>query len=221
MAVHQEGIHPCFDYYIQPALLCLAFGWAKVMITDKLPRKALYKKEYQRSDSMRKIELPPVEPLRTHARHLEEALSRASLADVKLASNGLASVFAAAFEIPAPPVRVLGARPQEVSENAEYELFGDYDFDTARIRLWMRTAVRRQPTSYGTLLSTLCHELCHHLDVAGLELPNTFHTRGFYERTALIYHHIRGTPLRPLVWTEQPDGTFRINWPETMRGRPR
>jgi hypothetical protein len=26
----------------------------------------------------------------------------------------------------------------------------------------MRTAVRQEVTSYGTFLSTLCHEFCHH-----------------------------------------------------------
>jgi hypothetical protein len=82
----------------------------------------------------------------------------------------------------------------------------------------MRTAVREKATSFGTLLSTLCHEICHHLDVVLMNLPNTFHTRGFYERAGLLYHHIKGTPMRPLVWDKQKNGTFRINWPATMRG---
>lgn len=36
--------------------------------------------------------------------------------------------------------------------------------DTMLIRVWMRTAVRKDVTSFGTFLSTLCHEFCHHLD---------------------------------------------------------
>ncbi|MBI4533510.1 MAG: hypothetical protein HY711_06140 [Candidatus Melainabacteria bacterium] len=62
----------------------------------------------------------------------------------------------------------------------------------------------------------LCHEFCHHLDVVWLGFPNTFHTRGLYERAALLYHHIRSTPFRPLIWVEQPNGTFRLNWAKTM-----
>jgi hypothetical protein len=43
-------------------------------------------------------------------------------------------------------------------------VFGDYDPETSVIRVWMRTAVRKEVTSFGTFLSTLCHEFCHHLD---------------------------------------------------------
>ncbi|HMY02596.1 MAG TPA: hypothetical protein PKA48_04550, partial [Candidatus Obscuribacter sp.] len=92
-----------------------------------------------------------------------------------------------------------------------------YDFETTLIRLWMRTARLKKVTAYGTFLSTLCHELCHHLDVVHLELPHTYHTRGFYERAALLYHHARNTPVRKIVWTELDDGTFEVNWAETMK----
>jgi hypothetical protein len=190
------------------------------MITDKPPRKALNKQEYLRSDDLRTLELPPLEPLRACSLQLEEALANESQSDVRRASNAIAESVAAAFKIAAPKVRVLGARPHTVSENSSYELFGDYTVETAVIRLWMRTAILKKPTSFGTLLSTLCHELCHHIDVVGLELPNTYHTRGFYERAGLLYHHVRGTPMRPLVWTEQTGGTYRINWSETMRKQP-
>jgi hypothetical protein len=81
----------------------------------------------------------------------------------------------------------------------------------------MRTAQRRQVTTYGTLLSTLCHELCHHLDVAHLGIGDTPHTRGFYERAAILYHHARGTPARPLAWLPLRDGRYRIDWGRTMR----
>jgi hypothetical protein len=44
------------------------------------------------------------------------------------------------------------------------ELFGDYDPEISMIRVWMWTAVRKEVTSLGTFLRTLCHEFCHHLD---------------------------------------------------------
>jgi hypothetical protein len=187
------------------------------MITDTIPRKASLKQEYQRSDDLRRIPLPDHETLRTQAHNLEEALARDSRADVQAASRQLISALAEAYRVPVPEVKVLGARPRKVTEYAEHELFGDYDPETARIRLWARTAILKKPTSFGTFLSTLCHEFCHHLDVVSLGLPNTFHTRGFYERAGALYHHVRGTPARLLVWVELPNGTFRINWAETMR----
>ena len=67
------------------------------------------------------------------------------------------------------------------------------------IRVWMRTAVRKEITSFGTFLSTLCHEFCHHLDFQHFELPDSWHTRRFYERTAVLYHHSAGDDAKAAV----------------------
>lgn len=188
------------------------------MNTDSIPRKKALQEEYWRSDEIKTLELPSPEPVRGYALQLEQALKDENRREVQLASNAIAKIFASTFQIPDSPVRVLGVRPRKVTEKSVYETFGDYDTETMRIRLWMRTAVLQKPSAFGTLLSTLCHELCHHLDVVHLELPNTFHTRGFYERAGFLYHHIRNTPIRPLVWNKQANGIFSINWPATMRG---
>lgn len=188
------------------------------MNTDLVPRKSERKEEYIRSDSMREIVLPPPEPVRTYARELQVALAAEDKKEVESACNAIAALVAEAFKVPVPPVKVLSVRPRRETKNTIYETYGDYEFESSRIRLWMRTAVRKSPTSYGTLLSTLCHELCHHLDVVSLQLPNTFHTRGFYERAGLLYHHIQATPVRRLVWSEQANGTYRIDWARTMAG---
>lgn len=190
------------------------------METDKIPKRVQCKaEEYRRSDGMCEMDLPPAEPLTPLSRLLEEALSRQDCAAVQLICNALAAGVAAAYEVPPPPVKVLGVRPRHVTETSVSEKFGDYDPNTTQIRLWMRTAVKQRATSFGTLLSTLCHEICHHLDMVSLDLPNSYHTRGFYERAARLYHHVRGTPLRKLIWTEQSDGTYRINWGQTMKNR--
>ena len=82
----------------------------------------------------------------------------------------------------------------------------------------MRTAVRKQVTSFGTFLSTLCHEFCHHLDYARFGFSDSLHTRGFYERTAVLYHHARATPMKKLVWVSASGKRWRIDWPRTNRG---
>jgi hypothetical protein len=64
-----------------------------------------------------------------------------------------------------------------VREHSSTELFGDYHPDTMHIRVWMRTAVRRDMTSFGTFLSTLCHEFCHHLDFLKFGFGDSWHTR--------------------------------------------
>ena len=118
-----------------------------------------------------------------------------------------------------PDVRVLAARPICSREGSwATELFGDYDPETKLIRVWMRTAVRKQVASFGTFLSTLCHEFCHHLDCQRSRYADSWHTRGFYERTAALYHHARGTPAKKLVWIPISGGRWRIDWVRTRRG---
>jgi hypothetical protein len=85
------------------------------------------------------------------------------------------------------------------------------------IRVWMKTAVRKEVTSFGTFLSTLCHEFCHHLDFQRFGFTDSWHTRGFYERAATLYHHARGTPPKKLFWVPVASGRWRIDWPRTNR----
>lgn len=190
------------------------------MFTDKVPRKKSEQEEYARSDELRVIGLPEIEPVRTLAQAIEYGLKEEEKKAVEKAANGIAKEFCSCFDIPLSPVRVLGVRPRKVTETSVWETFGDYDTESLKIRLWMRTAILQKTSAYGTLLSTLCHELCHHLDCTYLNLPNTFHTRGFYARAGILYHHIRNTPIRELVWTKHSNGTYSINWPATMRGVP-
>jgi hypothetical protein len=112
-------------------------------------------------------------------------------------------------------------RPLRVRENWTSELFGDYNPETTLIRVWMRTAVKKELTSYGTFLSTPCHEFCHHLDFQRFGFRDSWHTRGFYERTAALYHYVRDTAPKKLVWAPVSGGRWRIEWPRTNRsGRP-
>ena len=123
------------------------------------------------------------------------------------------------YEVKRCGVRVFAARPLRVRERSTIELFGDYNPNTILIRVWMKTAIRQEITSFGTFLSTLCHEFCHHLDFQRFQFPDSWHTRGFYERTAVLYHHTRGTPAKRLFWTRLPGGCWRIDWQRTQRGR--
>jgi hypothetical protein len=187
------------------------------MHTDTIPRISIHSAEYMRSDALRSIGLPSGERLRELAVDLKIAMKTDDRKEVQTASAALITEMANAFMVAPPPLKVLNARPRKVTENYATETFGDYDFNSTVIRLWMRTAVQKKTTSYGTLLSTLCHEFCHHLDVAALDLPHTYHTRGFYERAAILYHHVQNTPVRSIVWNPHRDGTFSVDWARTMR----
>jgi SprT-like family len=106
---------------------------------------------------------------------------------------------------------VLAARPFRVREHWTTELFGDYNIESMVIRLRMRTAIKKDVTSFGTLLNTLCHEYCHHLDFHLFGFADSWHTRGFYESTAMLYHFARGTPRKKLFWVRVPGERWRID----------
>jgi len=187
------------------------------MLTDSLPRKAELQDEFRQSDAMRSLDLPNDASILVYVRQIEEAMKLEDRAQLQRACNALAKSISTHFGAKPASVRILGVRPLEESGNRIEETYGDYTFESARIRLWMRTAVLEKVTAFGTLLSTLCHEICHHLDVVQFGFPNTYHTRGFYERAGLLYHHVRGTPVRKLVWDKLKNGKYRINWAQTMR----
>jgi len=189
------------------------------MLTDHPPRSAPVLAAFLESDRLRMLEVPQDDGLRTVARSIEEAMQDRA---TKVVRQGCAEFLRLAsdfYGVPRPMIRVLAARPIRAREGGwATELFGDYSPEAMLIRVWMRTAVRKQITSFGTFLSTLCHEFCHHLDYHRFGFRNSWHTRGFYERAAMLYHHARGTPLKELYWVRAPGRRWRIDWPRTKRG---
>jgi hypothetical protein len=169
------------------------------MLTDSPPRKKTLG-SFLESDRRDLIPLPSGARLPASARRIEAAMKGGTSGDVQRTSAEFLRLAADFYRVPECNVRVLAVRPLRVREYSTTELFGDYHPDTLVIRIWKQTAIRKETTSFGTFLSTLCHEFCHHLDFHRLGFRGSWHTRGFYERTALLYHHARGTPPKKLVW---------------------
>lgn len=186
------------------------------MLTDSPPRKTLLA-AFTESDRICTVELPQDGALRAIAKSIESAIKDGTTANVRRQCLEFLETASRFYKVPDCGVRVLAARPLRVRENWSSELFGDYAPETMLIRVWMRTAIRKEITSFGTFLSTLCHEFCHHLDFQRFGFPDSWHTRGFYERTAALYHHARGTPPKKLVWAPLPRQRWRIDWPRTNR----
>ena len=70
-------------------------------------------------------------------------------------------------------------------------------------------AKRNKPISYGP--EAKAREFCNYLDFQKFGFENSCHTRGFYERTAALYHHARGTPPKRLFWVSVANGRRRID----------
>jgi hypothetical protein len=189
------------------------------MLTDPPPRTAALRANFLQSDRLRTLALPTDERLLAAAKPIESAVEGGTTPAVRRACAEFLLVASGFYQVRPPAIRVLAARPLRAREGGwAMELFGDYSPETLVIRLWLRTAIRKQVTSLGTFLSTLCHEFCHHLDYQRFGFPDSWHTRGFYERTATLYHHARGTPVKPLFWVRLPGERWRIDWPRTNRG---
>ena len=190
------------------------------MITDRPPRKASRITEYLASDQLTNLDLPPNGDLQAAAKAIESVIKDGTPVAVRRACLEFLGIAANFYRVPNVEVRVLSARPLRAREGGwASELFADYTPKAMLIRIWTRTAVRKQVTSYGTFLSTLCHEFCHHLDCQRLGFRNSPHTRGFYQRTAVLYHYARDTPIKRLVWMKIPNGRWRIDWQQMNRSR--
>jgi len=185
------------------------------MLTDAPPKRK-NRELFAESDRINTLRVPQDDRLRRISAAIEAAMKAERAGDVLRFSGEFVDAAADFYGVKHCGVRVLAARPLRVRERSTIELFGDYNPAAELIRVWMKTAVRKEVTSFGTFLSTLCHEFCHHLDFQ--RFPDSWHTRGFYERTAALYHHARGTPQKRLIWISVPGRRWRIDWQRTRRG---
>jgi hypothetical protein len=187
------------------------------MLTDTPPHKS-NRAQFLESDQMKTLDLPKNGRLPSITKSIESAMKDGKGSDVRNTCADFLATASAVYEVPTCGICVLAARPLRTRELGTFELFGDYDPETSVIRVWMRTAVRKEVTSFGTLLSTLCHEFCHHLDFKKFGFVDSWHTRGFYERAAVLYHYAKRTPLKKLFWVPMAGGRWRIDWQRTNRG---
>jgi len=191
------------------------------MVTDRRPSRGEPREEYDESTRLTEIRVPDSEnlmPLFERVASARDGEARAPMGD---ACESLLRTLAKFYEVSPPDLKILGVRPHRTHEGRlSYELFGDYNLTLARIRLWTRTPMIRKWTSSRTLLSTLCHEFMHHLDVVQLGFPRSYHTTGFFERSHRLYLSVTAQPYYPLAWQKSGrDGSRQIDWPETNRRR--
>jgi len=124
------------------------------MITDNPSHKAK-QAGFLESDRIRTLDLPQNGRLLAIAQSIESAMKAGTTADVRRSCNDFLAETSSFNKTPACDVRVLAARPLRVRESWSSELFGDYNPETMLSRVWMRRAVRKEVTSFGTFLSTL------------------------------------------------------------------
>ena len=191
------------------------------MVTDRRPARGIPRQEYDQSAELTEIAVPGFEALTPFFALVDSAREAEARAPMTRACEELLRGLAAYYGIAPPTLKLLGVRPHRTREGLlSYELFGDYHLSQAHIRLWTQTAMVQKWTSSRTLLSTLCHEFMHHLDVVRLGFPRTYHTTGFFERSHRLYLGVIGHAYYPLAWQKpERSGKRAIDWPETNRRR--
>jgi hypothetical protein len=84
----------------------------------------------------------------------------------------------------------------------------------------MRTAKRGEVVAPRTFLRTLLHEVGHHLDMELFDLPESYHSRGFYRRESSLYRIItQDTALAVQRGGRRPSGRQR-KAPEAVVSEP-
>lgn len=148
------------------------------------------KRIYRASDKVTAIQLADPRILRPLIGRLETALQAEHRGHTEAVCQQLVSGVTHGLKVPPVRVKVLAARPH----GNWGELHGLYEPEEgrlpARITVWMRTAQRRRVVAFKSFLRTVLHEVGHHLDYTLLELPETFHTEGFYKRESSMFHQL-------------------------------
>jgi hypothetical protein len=81
------------------------------MLTDRLPRNKQSVEEFEASDRLRCLEVPPDDRLRRHARSIEASMQADRRSDVRAACAEFLRVASDFYSVPRPEIRVLAACP--------------------------------------------------------------------------------------------------------------
>jgi hypothetical protein len=102
------------------------------------------------------------------------------------------------FEVPHCGIRVLAAGPVRTREHGGFELFGGYTPDSMLIRVWMRTAVRKQVTWFGPFLNTLATSSAI-ISISRNSVSRTRDTRGGFRKRHRCSTALRGDAVEEAV----------------------
>lgn len=156
---------------------------------------AVDQRTYRKSDAITRVELAHAPALRSLTEALRTALESGKRGEVERSAHALCSGLMADLDVPPVTTKVRSVRPADRSG----ELHGLYTWEKGKrpvIEVWMRTAKNENVVAFRTFLRTLLHEVCHHLDFTLLELPETFHTEGFFRRESSLVRQLAGSRSR-------------------------
>lgn len=147
---------------------------------------------YRQSDGVGAIELDEPAALAGAVRRLAVALESGRQPLVERAAGELCDGVTDALNVEPVDCYVLASRPRGRDGSELHGMYVPEEDGSAHIEVWMRTAAHGRVVAFRTFLRTLVHELCHHLDYELLELEETFHTEGFFQRESSLVRQLLG-----------------------------
>lgn len=172
------------------------------------------KRVYDESDEWGAFELEDPPALRPLADEIGQALATDDRVMVERHASRLVAGICRQLNVPSPSTRVLAERPR----SAEAELHGLYvraPDERPVLMVWMRTAAHERPVAHRTFVRTLMHEVGHHLDFELLELADSFHTHGFFQRESSLVRQLlpkAAPPPDPEPREEPEDPQLALPW---------
>ncbi len=145
-------------------------------------------REYDRSNAVRAIKVRVSPRCARAVQLLAYALERGDRPRTTRVAQIICDELCTALRVPSLRVDVKEVRPS----NRSGELHGLY-VSAGRSRVisvWMFTAKRGDVVRYKTFLRTLLHEMVHHLDYQLLDLNDSFHTDGFFQRESSLVRQL-------------------------------
>ena len=145
---------------------------------------------YRESDEWGSIELEDPRVIQPHVGSLERALAADDRIEVERLSVRIVRALCRQLDVVVPATRILDERPSDAYEELHGLYMPEEDGRGACVLVWMRTAMRERPVAFRTFVRTLLHEVCHHLDYELLELADSFHTHGFFQRESSLVRQL-------------------------------
>jgi hypothetical protein len=142
------------------------------------------RKEYERSNAVRRIDLDAGPSAAKAANRLRLALLSKDPSLVMAAAMAFADALCDGAKVPRIPVEIAAPRKRK----GYAECHGRRAMSCIPVAL--RTTQRGRFIGFRTFLKTLCHDFCHHHDVSALGLTHSFHTKGFSSRMEALYKSI-------------------------------
>jgi hypothetical protein len=148
---------------------------------------------YDRSAAIPAIQLTSSSQLLEATVVLEDALANEDHSRVEALSQTIVNHICWQLNVRTVRVQVQGVRPSN-RRGELHGLYTQYGGGSDSIQVWMRTAKRGKVVAFRTFLRTLLHEVCHHLDYTYLQLRESYHTDGFFQRESSLFRAIVQQP---------------------------